>query len=142
MISIYMPTCIETKNQYKSPISHIKLTIFGFSTLSKYFVLCYILLIHNCQRTKRHVIKPETTGTKPPEQESEQPKPKSNNTRTIRNSTSDQSSPLILLSTCYPIMLFPARFYVILMASMEDMKKLNETKPLSFQICMKTVQIV
>jgi hypothetical protein len=140
-----MPTCIETKNQYKSPISHIKLTIFGFSTLSKYFVLCYILLIHNCQRAKWHIIKPETTGTKPPEQESEQPKPKSNNTRTIRNSTSDQSSPLILLSTCYHIMWISRailRIYVILMASMEDMKKLNETKLFSFQICMKTVQIV
>jgi hypothetical protein len=52
---------------------------------------------------------------------------------------------LLLLSTCYHVTCISRtilRIYVIVMASVEDMEKLNETKLFSFQICIKTVQFV
>jgi hypothetical protein len=96
----------------------------------------------------RHVLKSETTGTKPPEQpEQELEKTETTETKIEHRIPHPWPPPALLLSlsTCYNVTCISRailRIYVIVMASVEDMEKLNETKLFSFQICMKTVQFV
>ena len=109
-------------------------------------------VVENLQKY-RHVLKPETTGTKPPERNHRNdrndrnkkrpkpPKPKWNTEFHLL----DPPALLLSLSTCYNVTCISRailRIYVIVTASVEDMEKLNETKLYSFQICMKTVQFV
>jgi hypothetical protein len=92
---------------------------------------------------KWHVLKPETTGTKPPEQpeQPEQELEKTGTTETkIEHDPDESEFHLLDHVTCISRAIL--RIYIIVTASVADMEKLNETKLFSFQICMKTVQFV
>jgi Fe-S oxidoreductase len=103
-------------------------------------VLCGVLTACTKTRNNRNETT-GTTGTKPPQQP-ERPEQESEKTGTTETKI-EHGIPHPRPSDLYfPPDFTNLRYRKFVMASVEDMEKLNETRLFSFQICMKTVQFV